>query len=310
MVVHLLAFLLIVSFFSSSESSIIDQPTLSFSEGFHPLYGELNVVPHEANKSVHISMDERSSSGFRSKLMYVHGYFESSIRLPENYSAGVVVTFYACNNQKFPYVHDEIDFEFLGHIDGQEWLVQTNFYGNGSTNRGREERYVLWFDPSEDFHRYGILWTGNRITYYVDHVPIRHVIRKVDSNSIGADFPSKEMRLYGTIWNGSNWATMGGKYKLDLTNYGPYVAKFSNFVLNNNNTGSLIWNENENEMMSEEDTRHMRTFRNKYMTYSYCYDYKRYAVALPECVFYSDEFAHLQKFDPWTFGSGGNKASN
>lgn len=59
--------------------------------------------------------------------------------------------------------HDEIDFEFLGNIRGKEWRIQTNIYGNGSTNLGREERYNLWFDPTEDFHQYSILWSPSHI---------------------------------------------------------------------------------------------------------------------------------------------------
>ncbi|KAI3449305.1 hypothetical protein Pfo_005970 [Paulownia fortunei] len=289
--------------------SCAENPSVvSFNQGFNPLYGELNIIPYEGNNSVQISMDERTSSGFHSKLMYVHGYFETSLKLPENYTAGVVVTFYTCNNHKYPFYRDEIDLEFLGHIHGQKWLLQTNFYGNGSTNRGREERYELWFNPSEDFHRYGILWTDNRITYYVDDVPIRHV-KRVDA--MGGDFPSKEMSLYGTIWNGSNWATSGGQYKLDLSN-GPFIAKYSSFVLNGcpfnrtrttpqcKNYLSLVGLSND---ITREERAQMQAFRRKLMTYSYCYDRKRYAVPLPECVFNSKEFQHLQKFDPWTFGS-------
>ncbi|EYU38866.1 hypothetical protein MIMGU_mgv1a023121mg [Erythranthe guttata] len=280
---------------------------VSFDQGFNPLYGEDNVIPYDDNNSVQISMDERTSSGFHSKLMYSNGYFQTSLKLPENYTAGVVVTFYACNSQKYPFHRDEIDFEFLGHIHGQKWLLQTNFYGNGSTNRGREERYDLWFDPSEDFHNYGILWTQNRITYYVDHVPIRHV-KRVDS--MGGDFPSKEMSLYGTIWNGSNWATGGGRHKLDLT-YGPFVAKYSGFVLSgcpfNHDTQTITisgCNNSNLDDLTREETAELHIFRRKWITYSYCYDFKRYAVPLPECVFNSDEFRHLQHFDPWTFGSG------
>lgn len=41
-------------------------------------------------------------------------------------------------------------------------------YGNGSTSRGREERYLLPFDPTAGFHRYSILWTAQNIMYYYD----------------------------------------------------------------------------------------------------------------------------------------------
>lgn len=67
------------------------------------------------------------------------------------------------NGDIFEKNHDEIDFEFLGNIRGKNWRIQTNIYGNGSTSVGREERYNLWFDPSDDFHHYSILWTDSQI---------------------------------------------------------------------------------------------------------------------------------------------------
>lgn len=67
------------------------------------------------------------------------------------------------NGDIFEKTHDELDFEFLGNIEGKEWRVQTNVYGNGSVSRGREERYLLWFDPSREFHQYSILWTVKNI---------------------------------------------------------------------------------------------------------------------------------------------------
>lgn len=67
------------------------------------------------------------------------------------------------NEDMFQKTHDELDFEFLGNIRGKEWRIQTNVYGNGSTGIGREERYGLWFDPSEDFHQYSLLWTDDFI---------------------------------------------------------------------------------------------------------------------------------------------------
>lgn len=64
------------------------------------------------------------------------------------------------NGDTFQKTHDELDFEFLGNIKGRDWRVQTNVYGNGSTGRGREERYFLPFDPTFEAHRYSILWTN------------------------------------------------------------------------------------------------------------------------------------------------------
>ncbi|KAG6401467.1 hypothetical protein SASPL_138324 [Salvia splendens] len=180
---------------SSAESSIT-----TFSKAFKPLYGEANIVSYENEGSVEIAMDETTSSGFRSKQMYTQGFFETSLKPPESYTAGVVVTFYSSNNQKYPFRHDEIDFEFLGRPRGGKWSLQTNFYGTRSgTTCGSTRPRICTATRS-----------CGRITYYVDRVPVRHVSK---APSIREEYPSKEMRLYATIWNGSDWATGGGSIK-------------------------------------------------------------------------------------------------
>lgn len=56
--------------------------------------------------------------------------------------------------------HDELDFEFLGG-NGMPYTLQTNVFA--SDNGGREERVDLWFDPTESFHTYRILWNPYHI---------------------------------------------------------------------------------------------------------------------------------------------------
>ena len=87
-----------------------------------------------------------------------HGYFEGDI-------VDFFFTFLlqTSNGDVFEKSHDELDFEFLGNVAGKPWRFQTNLYGNGSTKRGREERYRLWFDPTKEFHRYSILWTAKNV---------------------------------------------------------------------------------------------------------------------------------------------------
>ncbi|KAJ8476294.1 hypothetical protein OPV22_020021 [Ensete ventricosum] len=149
-------------------------------------------------QTVHISLDQRTGAGFASQGLYFHEFFSASITLPADYAAGVVVAFYMSNGDVFEKTHDELDFEFLGNIRGREWRVQTNVYGNGSTAVGREEKYGFW--------------SNERIIFYIDNTPIREVVR---TQTMGGDFPSKPMSLYATIWDGSTWATSGGRYKVN-----------------------------------------------------------------------------------------------
>ncbi|KAL0326805.1 UNVERIFIED_CONTAM: putative xyloglucan endotransglucosylase/hydrolase protein 28 [Sesamum angustifolium] len=280
-------------------------PILSFDEGYSHLFGDDNLMVLRDGKAVHISLDERTGSGFVSQDLYLHGYFSASIKLPADYT-GVVVAFYMSNGDIYEKNHDEIDFEFLGNIRGKDWRIQTNIYGNGSTSIGREERYGLWFDPSEDFHQYSVLWTENFIVFYVDNVPIREIKR---TEAMGGDFPSKPMSLYATIWDGSEWATNGGKYKVSYK-YAPYIAEFSDFVLHGCAVDPIEQSKCDDAAkfasipagITRQQRAKMVSFRNKHMQYSYCYDRSRYKIPPSECVIDPSEAERLRGFDPVTFG--------
>lgn len=104
-------------------------PIVSFDEGYSHLFGDGNLMVLRDGKSAHISLDERTGgwfspficllcdfwhkfwlivvkigflmdglcvagSGFVSQDLYLHGYFSASIKLPADYTAGVVVAFY------------------------------------------------------------------------------------------------------------------------------------------------------------------------------------------------------------------------
>lgn len=133
---------------------------------------------------------------------------------------------------------------------------------------------------------------------------------------MGGDFPSKPMSLYATIWDGSDWATNGGKYKVNYK-YAPYIAKFSKFVLHGcaidpidqqysvcENDPKSAYYSIPNGIITIEQRHKMENFRNKYMQYSYCYDRTRYKFPPSECVINSKEAERLHNFDPVIFGGG------
>lgn len=129
---------------------------------------------------------------------------------------------------------------------------------------------------------------------------------------MGGDFPSKPMSLYVTIWDGSGWATNGGKYRVNYK-YAPYVAEFTNLALHGCTVDPIEQlSKCDNDVslksipagISHRQRTQMERFRKKHMTYSYCYDRARYKVPPSECVISPQEAEHLRKFDPVTFGGG------
>lgn len=148
--------------------------------------------------------------------------------------------------------------------------------------------------------------------FYVDNVPMREVER---TESMGGDFPSKPMNLYATIWDASDWATNGGKYRVNYK-YAPYVAHFSDLVLHGcavdpieHVTKCDIAQTSDavpSGTITPSQRVKMEKFRLKHMTYSYCYDRVRYKASPPECVINPKQAERLRKFDPVTFGNGRN----
>ncbi|PAN48224.1 hypothetical protein PAHAL_9G368700 [Panicum hallii] len=265
----------------------VDTSPVPFQAGYMPLFGGDNLVRSPGGRSVRLKLDRRTGSGFVSKSAYHHGYFSASIKLPDDHTAGVVVAFYLSNADVFPRNHDEVDFELLGNRRGHEWRVQTNVYGNGSTSRGREERYLLPFDPTLRPHAYAVAWTPTAVVFYVDGTPIREVVRVP---AMGGDFPSKPMSVYATIWDGSAWATEGGRYKVDYA-HAPFAADFSQLVLGGCPAAAgggarcaVAVMTAEFAVMTPAKRAAMRRFRRRHLLYTVCHDRYRYnGTVFPEC---------------------------
>ncbi|RRT63372.1 hypothetical protein B296_00042747 [Ensete ventricosum] len=102
----------------------LDVPTLTFGDGFSHLFGNDNLIRSADDRSVRLTLNRYSGrgrdvlvatfvvffllrgecvtmwcmrfsgSGFISSDLYEHGFFSASIKLPKDYTAGVVVAFY------------------------------------------------------------------------------------------------------------------------------------------------------------------------------------------------------------------------
>lgn len=128
----------------------------------------------------------------------------------------------------------------------------------------------------------------------MDNIPVREFIHNSAFSSV---FPSKPMSVYATIWDGSEWATHGGKYPVNYK-YAPFVVSFADVEMS-----GCIWNPTaldsscskasspssdpvegpEFVKLSQQQIEAMDWARRKLMFYSYCKDTPRFKVLPPEC---------------------------
>lgn len=236
-----------------------------------------------------LSLDKTSGSGFQSKSEYLFGKIDMQLKLVPGNSAGTVTAYYLSSQGP---THDEIDFEFLGNLTGEPYILHTNVFGQGKGNR--EQQFYLWFDPTADFHTYSILWNPQRIVFSVDGTPIREF---KNAESVGVAYPKNQaMKIYSSLWNADDWATQGGRVKTDWSQ-APFTASYRNFnddascvwssgksscsSNNNNGGGSKSW---INEALDATSQQRLKWVRKNYMIYNYCTDTKRFPQGFPpEC---------------------------
>ncbi|KAH7542697.1 hypothetical protein FEM48_Zijuj02G0101600 [Ziziphus jujuba var. spinosa] len=250
--------------------------SIGFNQGFRNLWGSKHQSLDQG--SLTIWLDSSSGSGFKSLRPYQSGYFGASMKLHPGYTAGVITSFYLSNNEEHPGNHDEIDIEFLGTTPDKPYTLQTNVYirGSGDGNIiGREMRFHLWFDPTQDFHHYALVWNPTEIIFLVDDVPIRRYARKSD-----ATFPTRPMWVYGSIWDASSWATEDGKYKADYK-YQPFIGKYRNFKLGGSAAASA--SPSGSTGLSQQQLSAMEWVQRNHLVYDYCHDPKRDHAQIPEC---------------------------
>eukprot|EP01018_Ginkgo_biloba_P002974 Gb_40789 [translate_table: standard] len=258
-----------------------------FNDFFEPSWA-LDHVMYEG-ELLKLKLDNTSGAGFASKTTYIFGKTGVQIKLVPGDSAGTVTAFYMSSQGAF---HDEFDFEFLGNTSGQPYIVQTNIYSNGTGNR--EQRIYLWFDPTQDFHSYSLLWNHNQVVFFVDDVPIRAF---PNNEKLGVPYPKNQaMGVYSSIWNADDWATQGGLVKTDWS-HAPFVSTYTNFDIDacectghpdcittcSSQDGSKWWDMPAYASLTAQQMQKLQWVHQKYIIYDYCKDSARFPTPPPEC---------------------------
>ncbi|OMO77174.1 Glycoside hydrolase, family 16 [Corchorus olitorius] len=242
----------------------------NFNQDFDITWGDGRAKILNDGKLLTLSLDKTSGSGFRSKQQYLFGKIDMQLKLVPGNSAGTVTTYYLSSLGS---THDEIDFEFLGNLSGDPYILHTNVFTQGKGNR--EQQFYLCF--------------------FVDGTPIRE-FKNLETN--GIPFPkSQPMWLYSSLWDAEDWATRGGLVKTDWTQ-APFIASYQNFnaqacVWGSNNSSSCSSNSNNSnsstnswltQSLDTSGQARIKWVQKNYMIYNYCTDAKRFPQGFPpEC---------------------------
>lgn len=139
-----------------------------------------------------------------------------------------------------------------------------------------------------------IYYWSDFIRFYVDAIPIR-AFR--NNEALGVPFPNSEPQaIHASLWDGSTWATQGGKEPIDWK-AAPFVAQFQGFgvdacqVLNQAivpvckaaGAGAFWWDAADYHSLNENEIGQLRDVRKKHVVYDYCGDRERFANPALEC---------------------------
>ncbi|VAI79194.1 unnamed protein product [Triticum turgidum subsp. durum] len=229
----------------------------SFDKEFDVTWGDGRGKILDNGQLLTLGLDKVSGSGFQSKHEYLYGKIDMQLKLVPGNSAGTVTAYYLSSQGP---THDEIDFEFLGNVTGEPYTLHTNVFTQGQGQR--EQQFRLWFDPTNDFHTYSILWNaddwatqGGRVKTDWSHAPFSASYRGFKADACVV--------------------TAGGKPHCGAS-VGTEVAPGIGGA-----AAAGDWYNQELDLTRQE---RMRWVQSNYMIYNYCTDPKRVATGVPaEC---------------------------
>ncbi|PTQ26483.1 hypothetical protein MARPO_1415s0001, partial [Marchantia polymorpha] len=257
--------------------------------------GKVQYPGYDTGSTIALGLDNTTGSGFQSKYPYLYGNLSMQLKLVGGNSAGTVTSYYMASDRTQYSKWCELDFEFLGNASGEPYILQTNVFSEGVGNR--EQRIYLWFDPTADYHEYGILWNQDLILFLVDSRVIRVFHNAADLGIPYLDY--QPMYIYSSIWNGESWATCGGGVKTDWS-LQPFLASYTNFNVWNacemrdytqssshacfEKLYSSSYGQAPNLALTQSQIDDLRWIKYNYVIYDYCTDLKRFNwTAPPEC---------------------------
>ncbi|KAL6873683.1 hypothetical protein ACP4OV_013765 [Aristida adscensionis] len=293
-------FLAVLAVLAAAAAGAVAGGGHSYHRDFDVVWGQGNARFRDGGRAVELSLDERSGARLQSKERFLFGRFDLEIKLVAGESAGTITAFYIMQICTGGARHDEVDFEFLGNASGEPYLLHTNIFSDGKGER--EQQFVLWFDPTLDFHTYSILWNPHNIILYIDGTPIR-VFR--NNAAHGVPFPVRQpVHVFASIWDAEEWATQGGRVKTDWSR-APFVTAFRRY---NVSAAACAWDDAGGgetparclqgggggggrapswmeQRMDWWSWMTLSWVRMNYMVYDYCADERRFPRGFPpECV--------------------------
>jgi beta-glucanase (GH16 family) len=143
-----------------------------------------------------------ASGEIQSLNTYGYGKFETRMKAANG--SGLVTSFFIYTGSSFGAAdHDEIDIEILGKesVPGQGYpsRIQFHTYANGVT--GPEVTIDVGVDLSAAYHRYGFVWSANKIEFYFDGA-LLHTMNQGDLNMYGVavPIPTRPGKIMANLW--------------------------------------------------------------------------------------------------------------